>query len=80
MPRRQLPLTAGFFTPGWGYLEIMGMDWVVGWFVENERAHCCSPWNRLNRWIYRGKRGKQKPRRLQERAGFSMKIDDRFRS
>ncbi|RYD17059.1 MAG: hypothetical protein EOP88_28580 [Verrucomicrobiaceae bacterium] len=31
----------------------------------------------LNRLICRGK---QKPRRLQERAGFSMKIDDRFRS
>jgi hypothetical protein len=32
MPRRQLPLTAGFFTPGWGYLEIMGMVlWLDVW-------------------------------------------------
>ncbi len=79
-PRRQLPLAAGFSRPDGGYWKIMGMVGVVGWYVENARARCCSPWNRLNRWIYRGKRGKQKPRRLQERAGFSMKIDDRFRS
>lgn len=64
-------------------MEIMGMDGVVGWFecLVERRGHIAAAlgiaWIAL---IAGGNRGKQKPRRLQERAGFSMKIDDRFRS